>query len=57
MPEERPVNPVLTAIIRNSDVILAISVIVILTLMVIPLPRDRYWKSERLLYERAHLQS
>ena len=38
MPEERPVNPVLTAIIRNSDVILAISVIVILTLMVIPLP-------------------
>ena len=38
MPEERPANPVLTAIIRNSDVILAISVIVIITLMVIPLP-------------------
>jgi len=38
MPEERLTNPVLTAIIRNSDVILAISVIVIITLMVIPLP-------------------
>ncbi len=38
MPEDRTTNPVLQAIIKSSDIILAISMILIITLMVIPLP-------------------
>ncbi len=38
MAEERHTNPVLSAITKNSDIILALSVVGILVLMVIPIP-------------------
>ena len=38
MPEQKTTNPLLSAITKSSDFILAVSIIVILALMVIPLP-------------------